>query len=582
MFRTLFLWTRERQRRKNVFQKRKTSTSRKRSLRLESLENRQLLSVNPITNFESIPSDLYPMTLEESIASSSIANTASATQAEMAYAALVAENGENNTTIGSMNTLRSGAEVATTVWFNCWSWMNISAFEGNTGTSAGNVQIYRHAPLESNELESALTITLSIQSSSSATYGTNGDYTLRWSGNASSPNSSVAITEVNSNGEFTVTFDANSGLGILWIDAIDDELVEETETVNFTIVSQPNYNVKAFQETAIIRIQDVSPTAAFTNLSTVTSNFLEGTSGDYGIWVNGLNPNHGVTLDVQVGGSSSSQLGLASANGDYYFEWIVGETTETITTVDDDGQIHLALPAGVSSGILRVKANLDDYYEPTETTPITLNILTSSTYRAVPLAQKSFCIEDRVWATFQIVSNSTPAEGYPWGAASWAIAIPNWSLFDPTNAHPEYSSYEQDINGVTTTVTCTNATECNTYNRILYVNNGTYYGRWRYEYQGGGSGKLRMFTDNTSTESHLVKIYSRTTVFSVLEYTYSLETIGSYIEGSKLDVFKALQAANHANLSLRPADVPDTGVSTSALDSWIQEHEESCTECHVS
>ncbi len=354
-------------------------------------------------------------------------------------------------------------------------------------------------------------------------------------------------------------------------------------------MDQSHYNVKSLQETATIRIQDVSPTAAFTNLSNVTSNFLEGTSGDYGILVRDLNPNHGVTIDVQVGGSSSSQLGLASANGDYYFEWIVGETTETITTVDDDGQIHLALPVGVSSGILRVKANLDDYYEPTETAPITLNILTTSTYRAAPLAQKSFCIEDRVWANFQIVSNSNGE--FLQDKASWAIAIPNWSLFDPDNDYEEYSSYEQNINGVMTTVTCTNAAECNGHNRILYVNNGTYYGRWHYTPDPDPEGNpqdgiVRNIANDSQTQSHDVRLYSRGVVLGILNYTNQLEKKdedeGLYVYPiyHAVDTLqRALDAATIAGLSLTPTGFEGT-VTAESLDSWITTHEIGCGLCH--
>lgn len=90
---------------------------RKRSLRLESLENRQLLSVNPATNFEPMQPDLYPMTLEESIASSSIANTSSAVQAETAYAALVAEN-ENGEISPNYMANSNTSDVLPVFWFD--------------------------------------------------------------------------------------------------------------------------------------------------------------------------------------------------------------------------------------------------------------------------------------------------------------------------------------------------------------------------------------------------------------------------------------------------------------------------------
>lgn len=50
MFRTLFSWANGSQRRESSHRKRETNMPRKRSLRLESLENRQLLSVSPTMN----------------------------------------------------------------------------------------------------------------------------------------------------------------------------------------------------------------------------------------------------------------------------------------------------------------------------------------------------------------------------------------------------------------------------------------------------------------------------------------------------------------------------------------------------
>lgn len=102
---------------------------------------------------------------------------------------------------------------------------------------------------------------MKVQSSdSSATYGTNSDYTLRWSGDAANPNSSVAITEVNSDGKFTVTFGASSGLGILWIDAINDSLTEGPEFAFFEIVGDDSYEIMAVSQNDYLSVGEYSYT----------------------------------------------------------------------------------------------------------------------------------------------------------------------------------------------------------------------------------------------------------------------------------------------------------------------------------
>ena len=309
--------------------------------------------------------------------------------------------------------------------------------------------------------------------------------------------------------------------------------------------------------------------------------FLEGCNGS--LWINRVaESGGGDALGFQLHVSGMPELGT---DADYRILWVVNGVETQINSCDSNGNISLSLPAGASSGEIRIIALNDDIYDG-DSQRIQrfedgyFTIVSSSGYDISSYDEATFSIEDRVWGLFHICTSSAGSiqgGGYSIaGHAYWVIQIPDWDVLQE-----ELDTQYTEIGLLE------NSPASYTRGFGLYWCAGNIldgYGELRASNESGGQGQVL----SNASESHQVTVYSSSLMEGLLEFTNDKKLAGTTLSYALLSnncVTTARDAAQTVLLNLPwhdPTGIPNNwSIAPTGLAQDIQSHEEECLVCRV-